>query len=170
MKTRTLQLAIVGAGLVLAAQSNAAIATQWDIVGNWNIEYGVEDGIGALSFTVLSEDIPTGTFSAWDNNHNQAFSGILSGSDINFTDYQIDNNGFGPFSNVLSIEGSIDANGTMSGPMDQANGGTDWTGSFFTLSGDATFVAAPEPATYGIIAGAGLLVVSLGGQFHRKQA
>ena len=170
MKTRTLQLAIIGTSLVLAARSNAAFATQWDIVGNWDIGYGVEDGTGTFSFAVLSEDPQTGTFSAWDNNYNQAFSGSLSGSSINFTDDQTVNNGFGPFLNVFSIEGSINASGTMSGPMDQYNGGTDWTGSFWTISGDANAISAPEPTAYGIIAGAGLLVVSLRGQFHRKQA
>lgn len=149
--------------------AKAALATQWNIVGNWDIGYVVEDDTGSFSFTVLSEDLQTGAFSAWDNNNNQAFSGTLSGSSINFTDYQTIDNGWGPFSNVFSIEGSIGSDGTMSGPMDQANGGTDWTGSFWTISGDADLVPAPEPSIYGIIAGAGLPVLSLFSQFRRKQ-
>jgi len=46
--------------------------------------------------------------------------------------------------------------------------------SFFTLdsSGTVTFgtAAVPEPSTYGLFAGAGLLVVCLRNQFRRKQA
>lgn len=115
----------------------------WDIVGNWNINYVVENGTGSLSFTVTNENLQTGAFGAWDPAHNQSFSGTVSGSNINFSDYQTDNNGFGPFLNVLSIEGSIATNGTLSGPMDQDNGGTDWHGSFWTVSGQAMLYAGP---------------------------
>jgi hypothetical protein len=41
----------------------------------------------------------------------------------------------------------------------------------FTLdnTGTVTFNAVPEPSAYGIIAGAGLLVVSLRNRFSKKQ-
>ena len=144
MKTKAIQLAIIGATIIWSTQAKAAFATQWDIVGNWDIGYVVEDDTSSFSFTVLSEDAQHGTFSAWDNIYNQPFSGTLSGSSINFTDYQTVNNGFGPFLNVFSIEGSTGEDGTMSGPMDQANGGTDWTGFFWTISGNAVLYASPS--------------------------
>jgi len=55
----------------------------------------------------------------------------------------------------------------------QANSTAGTQDAFFTLdsSGVVTFSAAvPEPSTYGLFAGAGLLVVCLRNQFRRKQA
>ena len=97
--------------------------------------------------TVLNENFQTGAFTALDNGDNLTFSGTVSGANINFTDVTpfYDN---GPQVNVLKIEGSIAANGTMSGPVnqEQSNGGTDWGGSFWTVSGEATPIeSVPEP-------------------------
>jgi hypothetical protein len=152
-------------GLGLLASANLihaqTVAPSWDIIGNWGISYFVEDGEGGLSFKVLSENFQTGAFTAWDNNYNQAFSGTVSGSAINFTDYQNATDSFGnPFLNVLSIEGSIAANGTMSGPMDQLNGGTDWHGGFGTVYGEATSIPVPEPSAWAGIVGVVALITT----------
>jgi len=56
----------------------------------------------------------------------------------------------------------------------QANNTTGTQDQFFTLdsSGTVTFgvAAVPEPSTYGLFAGAGVLAVCLRNQFRRKQA
>jgi hypothetical protein len=124
------------------------VPPQWDIIGNWGIEYSVEDGIGGTSFTVLKENFENGSFEAQDDNFGELFSGaITNGYYINFTDYQP--------GNVLSIEGTISTVGTitvgqMSGPMDQTNGGTDWHGSFWTVSGTAAPICAFSSTTNGL--------------------
>jgi hypothetical protein len=107
----------------------------------------------------------------YDNLVNLGNDPILTGNGLGFAAGQyapqyyetiINLWGNGPGSYSLYVaESQLDANGNVIGDP-------QWV--YDIQSGSLTLTSVPEPATYGAIAGAGMLLVSLGRQLRRKQA
>ncbi len=136
--------AIIGFLAILSFPAQSQV--NWDISGNWQIDYYVQEGLYGLSLNNVTEDITTGNFSATGGN-GEPINGTTTGSSVQFSDGLV-----GGYGGVFT--GTIAADGTMSGPMSDNNGHGIWGGSFWTISGHAS--AVPEPSA-GILGGIGLL-------------
>jgi hypothetical protein len=138
-----LALFILAAEMFIPISSAYAdLATTWNVQGNWNFYYYVEDGEYNLVTTINSENLATGVFSGTGN-----VSGTVNGSSFNLSQWFPFYDSFGAYVGIAEVtfEGTIASDGTIGGnaQADWGNG-TTWTGGFWTDYGDATS-ATPIP-------------------------
>jgi len=132
--------------LLLAGAGHAQTYQYYDIEGNWNLQYTLEDVTSNWAFDVTSEtfNISSGTasFIALDS-VDSLFYGSVTGSTVQWSD---PNGGWGG----LNFSGNISPDDTMSGGLSSPI----WNGPFSTLSGEATLLSVPEPSSWvlGLIA------------------
>jgi hypothetical protein len=161
-------LSIVNWGVIGMAANSGTVRTAWtttspgiapSTIGN-NSQYGTIYGsLNTIAGTTVtsagahSSPLASAT-SSWNT---ETLNGTLASDYVNaYENPNVVGAGSADFSSVLS-------DGITTTPLGQ-----------FTLGANDSFtfsaVAVPEPTTYGMLAGAGLLVVSMRNQLRRKQA
>lgn len=157
LNTSTVNWGVIGSGYAAGGPANTTKSSGLPITlsptrnNNQDIAVGAIYSLFGTAGVGQYAAVSTGLANNWNNQTTG------SGSTTYKTYYQNPNKvGYGSTSFYSSVGNNTAA--TLLGTFS------------FADTGIVTYNAVPEPATYGALAGAGLLIVSLRNQFRRKQA
>jgi len=128
----------------------------WNLVGNWQLGWFVEDGIGGESINIASEDCNTGVLTGSCTYH--TFQGQITNSSVQFTLA-------GNPDSTYYLVGTVAADGTLSGTVAAYFLNGEWGGNFSTVSGQAVSYSVPvfavQPVSQIISAGQSVTFTAL---------
>lgn len=131
----------------------------WDLTGQWDLLYTVANYTTDLRMDIQSQDFTTGSFQGVALNDpigvsaGSTISGAVQGDSFFLT-------GYTTWGEWLRMDGTVAANGTLSGSVTWNSFHGPWGGGFGTTSGRARSLV-PDTGSTAFMAGVALAILAL---------